>query len=222
MKRYLPFIIVILVALLALVGGIVLYRAERPAVLSISKEQMAAATNSAESIHVRGNPNAPVTIEEFGDFQCPPCGRLAGAIVQLEHDYDPRLRVIFRNFPLAVHAHAREAALAAEAAGLQGRFWEMHDLLYREQSVWSKAGDARALFNAYAGILGLSVERFEKDMAGDKAEARVKSDQQRGATLGVQNTPTIFLNDRAIPPSAANPDGLREAIDAATKNVKSS
>ena len=222
MKRYLPFLIVVLVALLTLIIGIVLYRAERSPLLSISKEQVASATNSAESIHVRGNPDAPVTMEEFGDFQCPPCSKLASTIAQLEHDYHPRLRVIFRNFPLAIHAHAREAAVAAEAAGLQGRFWEMHDLLYREQPVWSKAENARALFTAYAGMLGLNVERFEKDMAGDKAQARVKSDQQRGATLGVQNTPTIFLNDRAIPPTAANPDGLREAVDAAAKNVKSS
>ncbi len=222
MKRYLPFLIVVLIALLTLISGIVLYRAERPPVLSISKEQVAPATNSAESIHVRGNPDAPVTMEEFGDFQCPPCGKLAGTIAQLEHDYHPRLRVIFRNFPLATHAHAREAAVAAEAAGLQGRFWEMHDLLYREQPVWSKAENVRALFTAYAGMLGLNVERFEKDMAGDKAQARVKSDQKRGATLGVQNTPTIFLNDRAIPPTAANPDGLREAVDAAAKKAKSS
>ncbi len=222
MKRRLPFVIVILVALLTLVSGVVLHRAKRPPVLTIPKEQIASAANSTESIHVRGNPDAPVTLEEFGDFQCPPCGKLAGAIAQLEHDYHPRLRVIFRNFPLVTHAHARDAALAAEAAGLQGRFWEMHDLLYREQSVWSKAENARALFNAYAGILGLNIERFEKDMAGDKAQARVKSDQQRGATLGVQNTPTIFLNDRALPPTDLNPDSLRGAVDAAAKNVKSS
>ena len=222
MKRYLPFAIVILVALVTLLSGAMLYRAKRPPVLNIPKEQMMSATNSAESIHVRGNPDAPVTLEEFGDFQCPPCGKLAGTIAQLEHDYHSRLRVIFRNFPLAGHAHAREAALAAEAAGLQGRFWEMHDLLYREQSVWSKADNTRALFNAYAGLLGLNVERFQKDMAGDKAQAQVKSDQQRGATLGVQNTPTIFLNNRALPPTDINPDSLRAAVDAATKNVKSS
>lgn len=168
-------------------------------------------------MHVRGRADAPVTLEEFGDFQCPPCGALAGPIKQLEKDYDPRLRVIFHHFPLRNHQHAREAACAAEAAGLQGRFWEMHDLLYREQSAWSKAADVRPLFNAYAGILSLKVDRFSKDMNSDQVKARVTADQTHGASLGVQNTPTIFLNNRALDPADLNPPKLRAAVDAAVK-----
>src|SRR5205814_4081468 len=99
--------------------------------------------SGAESGHVRGRSDAPVTIIEFGDFQCPPCANLSEPINQLERDYRSRLRIVFRHFPLPNHQHAREAALASEAASLQGRFWEMHDLLYREQSVWSKAQDVR-------------------------------------------------------------------------------
>jgi Na+:H+ antiporter, NhaA family len=128
MRRYLPFTIVAAVALLTLGSATMLYRAKRPRGLTISKE-ITSKTNDTESIHVRGNSDAAVTLEEFGDYQCPPCGVLAGPIKQLEHDYQPRLRVIFHHFPLANHQHAREAAWAAEAAGLQGRFWEMHDLL---------------------------------------------------------------------------------------------
>ena len=191
-----------------------LYRAKRPRVLTISKEN-ASKTNDTESIHVRGNSDAPVTLEEFGDFQCPPCGALAGPIKQIEHDYQPRLRVIFHHLPLIIHQHAREAALASEAAGLQGRFWEMHDLLYREQSVWSKAADARPLFSAYAGILGLNIERFKKDMESDKVKARVALDQEQAVKLGVQNTPTIFVNNRALAPKALAPADLRAAVDAA-------
>ena len=93
----------------------------------------------------------------------------------------------------------------------------MHDLLYREQSVWSKAADARTLFNAYAGMLGLNLDQFKKDMDGDQAKARVDSDQKQGATIGVQNTPTIFLNNRAIDPTTLNPDGLRATVDEAVK-----
>ena len=126
--------------------------------------------------------------------------------------------MIFRQFPLPVkvHAHAQEAALASEAAGLQGRFWEMHDLLYREQEVWSKAADARALFRAYAGMLGLDLDRFEKDMDGAEAKERVASDQKRGVALGVTSTPTIFINDRQIPAPIVVAS-LRTAIDAALK-----
>jgi protein-disulfide isomerase len=216
MRRYLPSIIVAAVALLTLGSGTMLYHAKRPRVLTISKET-ASKTSDTESIHVRGNPDAPVTLEEFGDFQCPPCGALAGPIKQLEHDYQPRLRVIFHHFPLINHQHAREAAWASEAAGLQGRFWEMHDLLYREQPVWSKAADAPMLFNAYAGILGLDIERFKKDIESDKVKARVARDQQQATSLGVQNTPTIFLNNRALAPTALAPADLRAAVDAATK-----
>jgi NhaA family Na+:H+ antiporter len=221
MSRYLPFIIVGTVAFLTLAGATALYQAKRPVVLTIPVNETTSLTRDSESTHLRGNPKAPVTLEEFGDFECPPCGNIAGAILQLEKDYQPNLRVIFRHFPLIVHAHAREAALAAEAAGLQGRFWEMHDLLYREQSVWSKATNVRTVFNAYAGILGLDIERFKRDMDGDKVKARVALDQKQAVAIGVQNTPTFFLNNRALEPSKVNPDGLRAAIDAAVK-VKAS
>lgn len=144
-----------------------------------------------------------------------PCRLIAGFIDQLVEDYQPRLRIVFRNFPLPRHNHAREAALAAEAAGLQGRFWEMHDLLYREQLVWSKAGDPAELFNSYAGILELDLERFKKDMAGEKANARVAADMARGQSLGVKTTPTIFINNRELAVENRTSNGIRATIDAA-------
>ena len=214
MKRYLPFIIVALVALLAIAGGGFLYQAKRStnAAPKISKPET---ETSGESVHSLGPADAAVTLEEFGDFQCPPCGTLSNPINQLERDYRPRLRVIFRHFPLPNHAHAREAAFASEAAGLQGRFWEMHDLLYREQSVWSNVADVRPLFESYAGMLRLNVDRFKKDLESEQVEEHVASDQKRGVTLGVHTTPTVFLNDRALAPTSLNPTGLHAAIDAA-------
>jgi protein-disulfide isomerase len=215
MKRYLPFIIVVVVALVTLASGTVLYRAKRPSVLTIPKNALVSGSGAADSIHIRGPANAPVTIEEFGDFQCPPCGALSDPINQLEREYRPRLRVIFRHFPLPNHAHAREAAFVSEAAGLQGRFWEMHDLLYREQPVWSKAADVRLLFDSYAGMLGLNVDRFKKDMESEQVKVRVASDQKHGDAVGVHTTPTVFINDRALAPTSLNPTGLHAAIDAA-------
>jgi protein-disulfide isomerase len=215
MRRYLPFIIVAAVAALTLGSATVLYRAKRLPLLTIAKNHVGPKKDGAESLHVRGRDDAPVTLEEYGDFQCPPCGVLSGPINQLEKDYNPRLRVIFHHFPLPNHQHAREAAYAAEAADLQGRFWEMHDLLYREQSLWSKASDVPTLFNSYAGILGLNIDRFKKDMESDKVKARVASDQKQGVELGVKNTPTIFLNNRELAPTSLNPAELRKQIDAA-------
>jgi protein-disulfide isomerase len=165
--------------------------------------------------------DAPVTLEEYGDYQCPQCGMLAEPIKQLEKDYAGRLRVIFHHFPLATHQHAQTAACAAEAAGIQGKFWEMHDLIYREQRDWSKAADAQPMFQAYAGILGLNVERFKQDINSEKVKERVAEDQKHGTSLGVQTTPTIFLNNKAIEPSSLAPDKLRQAVDTAVKTAGS-
>jgi protein-disulfide isomerase len=221
MKRHAPFIIVALVALLTVGGAATLYHAKRPPALTMAKDARTKTENS-ESVHILGSPDAPVTVEEFGDFQCPPCGMLSNPINQLEQDYRPRLRVIFRHFPLATHAHAQEAAVAAEAAGMQGQFWQMHDLLYREQPVWSKATNARELFNSYAGLLGLNSDQFKRDMESDKTKERVESDRKQAAALGIQNTPTIFLNNRAVPPSDLNPPSLRAAVDELLKKDSSS
>src|SRR5947207_8372143 len=219
MRRYLPFIIVIGVALLAVGSGIFFYRAKRSAnpTPKISKADTAP---SGESIHALGPKDAPVTLEEFGDFQCPPCGRLSEPINQLQKQYN--LRVIYREFPLAIHAHAKEAAYAAEAAALQGRFWPMHDLLYREQAVWSKSNDARALFNAYAGMLQLDLERFKRDMDSSEVQRQVELDQHRGTAIGVKNTPTIFVNNEALTSEQMNPAQLPATVEAAVKKAKPS
>jgi protein-disulfide isomerase len=214
MKRYLPFIIVVGVALATFASGTMLYHAKRPQVKNIPENQSAPA-KSDTSVHVRGNPDAPVTLEEFGDFQCPPCGQFASFVEELRKEYDSRLRIVFRNFPLPAHEHAREAALAAEAAGFQGKFWEMYDTLYREQSAWSKAPNTRELFESYAGTLGLNMDQFKKDMDSDKARERVDSDHALGDSLGIKVTPTLFINNHPVEPQEKNPEGVRAAINAA-------
>jgi protein-disulfide isomerase len=215
MKRYLPFVIVIGVALTTLGSGTLLYRAKRQQLKNIPESEGVLAKTNTDSAHIRGNPDAPVTLEEFGDFQCPPCGKFSEFVEELLKEYNPRLRLVFRNFPLSGHEHAREAALAAEAAGLQGKFWEMHDTLYREQDTWSKAPNVRELFESYAGTIGLDVGQFKKDMDGDKARERVDSDRALADFLGVKATPTLFINNRPVEPKDKNPEGVRATINAA-------
>jgi protein-disulfide isomerase len=218
MKKYAPFIIVALVAAAAIGGGTVFYRTKLAAnpPLKISKE----AGDAKQTGHVLGPADAPLTLEEFGDFQCPPCGKLSEPINQLQKQHN--LRVIFREFPLPMHAHAREAACAAEAAGLQGRFWQMHDLLFREQAVWTNSTDARTLFNAYAGMLQLDLDRFKRDIDSPEVLQQVDTDQQRGAQIGVRTTPTIFLNNQAVPPEQLKPENFSEYVGSAVKNAKPS
>jgi len=215
MKRYLPFVIVVGVALATFGSGTVLYRTKHSQLQAIPQDKALSANSGSESVHIRGNPDAPVTLEEFGDFQCPPCGSFAAFAEEVLKEYDSRVRLIFRSFPLSAHEHAREASLAAEAAGLQGHFWEMHDVLYREQAAWSKAPNARELFESYAGTIGLNVDQFKKDMDGEQAKARVDSDKARAESLGINLTPSIYINGQPVDPKDKNPEGVRAAINAA-------
>jgi protein-disulfide isomerase len=216
MKRYLSFVIVAAVGLLTLETGTMLYQAKRLPALAIPKNSTALETAGTEYIHVHGEAKAPVTLEEFGDFlvsalweACRPNQANRGGIRFPAAGDLPSI-------PTAMHAHAQEAAPASEAAGFQGRFWEMHDLLYRERAIWSKADDARTLFSGYAGMLGLNLDRFKTDMNSSEAEERATADQKRGVALRVNSTPTIFINDRQIP-APVEIASLRTAIDAALK-----
>ena len=228
MKRYLPFIIIAAVAALTVGAGVMLYRVKQRAIATASTTSKpvdktvseTADTFEGKAAHVRGAPNAPVTLEVFGDFQCPSCATFSSVVSKLEQEYGPRLRVVFRHFPLAMHAHAMEAALAAEAAGLQGRFWEMHDMLYQYQSVWSNASDPGRLFETYAGSLGLDVERFREDSKSNEVRTRIVVEGEDGVSRGVKNTPTLFVNGQVR--TAFTAERLREAIDAALIGHKSS
>jgi protein-disulfide isomerase len=215
MKRYVPFVIIAVVFLGALGAGLALYRSSRnPA--QTGTQQTAATPNMFESFspHARGSNTAPVTVEEYGDYQCPPCGVLFPDLKKIEAEYGQRLRFVFRQFPLTqVHPHALVAAHAAEAAGLQNRFWEMHDHLYENQSKWSVEVDPRPLFINYARDIGLDVDRFISDMNGPQVEARVTADRLRGRSMGVTGTPTVFINGRMLRPELMTMEGMRSGID---------
>ncbi|MCA1613193.1 MAG: DsbA family protein [Acidobacteria bacterium] len=149
--------------------------------------------------HVRGPRDAPVLLEEYSDFQCPQCARMHTIVKELQAKYPSQLRVGFRHLPLqSIHRYARESARAAEAAGAQGRFWEMHDLLYQNQEAWSKANPARPLFVAYAQSLGLDAARFQQDIDSSTVSMKVVSDERRAAMLRVGGTPAFFVNGREL------------------------
>ncbi|HMJ04660.1 MAG TPA: thioredoxin domain-containing protein [Chthoniobacterales bacterium] len=215
MKRFLPFILIFGVGLLAFGAGTMLYRAHQEPVSAPIPGELASTNPGAKPPHIRGTPDAPVVLEEFGDLQCPPCAILAMGLKAIERDYSGRVRVIFRHFPLAMHPHAVEAAQAAEAAGMQGHFWEMTDLLYENQASWSKGPAVQPFFEEYARKLGLDLERFKADQPKQSTLARIGLDNQRGASLGVSATPTLFVNNQRVPQQSMNDAGLRAALDAA-------
>jgi Na+/H+ antiporter NhaA len=142
--------------------------------------------------HVRGPLDAPLTLVEYGDFECPFCGRATGVIHELLERFGDRLRYVFRHLPLTdVHGYAELAAQAAEAAGAQGRFWEMHDLLYAHQDELD-IGD----LVGYAAELGLDVDRFLEDLADDACAERVRLDVASAEASGARGTPTFFVGER--------------------------
>jgi protein-disulfide isomerase len=160
----------------------------------------------APNPHVRGGERAAVTLEEFSDFQCPACGGLEPTLRKIEKEYGDRVRLIFRNFPLKQHKYAFLAARAAEAAGLQGKFWEMHDAIYDNQKDWEEAPEPRTIFDTYATRLGLDVQRFRADMERQDIADRVIADYNRGLSMGVGGTPSIYLNGRQL----SSDDTLKE------------
>jgi len=140
--------------------------------------------------HVQGLSSAPVTLVEYGDYQCPFCGDAYPIIKELQRHFGDQLRFVFRNYPLArIHAYAERAAEAAEAADAQGKFWEMHDYLFEHQD----ALDAENLVRA-AGVLGLDKVKFDREVAEHVYKQRVQEDIQSGNDSGVGGTPTTFIN----------------------------
>jgi protein-disulfide isomerase len=227
MKRLLPFVIIIAVLLAALGAYFYMKRAAQsgpsipaaPVTPGSSGTTSAAAANAAPGAqppHFRGSENASVTLEEFGDFECPPCGLLYPVLKGIEGEYGSRIRVIFREYPLTPnHAHALPAARAAEAAGLQGRFFEMHDLIYQNQTSWKDLFDVRPVYEGYAKQIGLDVERWKRDQTSDAVEQRIFLDGNRAHSLGVKGTPTVFINGAEIPFEQLTPEGLRAALNQA-------
>ena len=140
--------------------------------------------------HGHGSEDAPFTLVEYGDYECPDCGRLYMVLRDLQKDIASRLRVVFRHYPLSgIHHHAQQAAEAAEAAGAQGKFWEMHNLLFDRQDALHTKDLIR-----YAGDLLLDVEQFRNDLKNQTYRDKVRADFIAGVQNGVYRTPGLFLN----------------------------
>jgi protein-disulfide isomerase len=164
----------------------------------------------------RGNIDSKVVITGYSDFQCPACRAYEPLVNQLYKEYGDRVLFVYRHFPLfSIHPNADAAARASEAAGRQGKFWEMHDMLFENQSSWSKLVNAESVFAGYAQKLGLALEDYESVMASDEVRQMVADDYARGLKAGVNSTPTFFLNGTKIRPSSY--DEFRLLLEAALR-----
>jgi protein-disulfide isomerase len=233
MKRYLPFIIIVFV-LVAVVGIFAFVMRSNNTDQGTGIPNTNQPLNATQPAPGNGNPTAPnqptpnsvgltkpnvkisspVVIEEYGDYQCPPCGMLYPQLKEIEHEYGNQVEVVFHHFPLMTkHKNALMAAHVAEAARNQNKFWEMHDKLYRNQTEWAELADPRPIFLGYARQLNLKLDQFTVDMDSNQVDQRISADIQRGSSLGVTGTPTVFLDTHMLRYEATNPEGLRRGIN---------
>lgn len=157
--------------------------------------------------NVKGNASSSVVIIEYSDFQCPACRTYYSITRQLMAEFGGEVAFVYRHFPLTgIHANAELAARAAQAAGKQGKFWEMHDLLFEKQDEWSKMANIQPIFESYATLLGISVEQFKIDWASQEVKDFVRAQRNNAIKLGLQGTPTFFVNGKQI----QNPTSVEE------------
>ena len=230
MKRFLPFIIILVVLVGALGVSLKLWKSRGAAdtnaapTFATNLPGPASANNGATPSQANQNsagltrPNvkvsSPVVVEEYGDYQCPPCGQLYPELKQIEKEYGDQIQIVFHHFPLTkIHKNALLAAHAAEAARNQNKFWEMHDLLYRNQKDWSDLADPRPVFITYAKQLGLNIDSFNRDLESNQIDQKITADVQRGTAQGVTGTPTVFLDTHLLRYEATNLEGLRRGIN---------
>lgn len=158
-----------------------------------------------EGDHVRGRPDADIVIVEYGDFQCPYCARAHPTLAGLQKQYGERIALVWRHLPLGMHPYAQAMAEAAEAAGAQGKFWQMHDSLFEHQ-----AQMAPAQLPLLAQGMGLDAARFDEDMATRRHRERIQAQAEEGASLGASGTPSFFINGERY-----HGDSDRESLTAA-------
>ncbi len=147
-----------------------------------------------------GPSDASVTLIEYSDFQCPFCAEYAPMLATLREKYGDQVKFVYRFFPLADHPYATVSAKAAYAAHLQGKFWEMQDLLYEHQEEWSDSADPRAYFDTYAASLGLDIERFHADMEAQATLDFISRQAEEGTQAGVTHTPWFVIDDQVVLP----------------------
>ncbi|MCR4264153.1 MAG: DsbA family protein, partial [Candidatus Roizmanbacteria bacterium] len=155
-----------------------------------------------ETDHVQGATESAALLIEYSDFQCPACRQYYPVVKQLVEEKGDQFTFTYRHFPLAQHENADDAARAAEAAGKQGKFWEMHDLLFERQEAWAEVGNPDEAFLTYAEELELNREQFEADYQAQELKDKISNDYNSGVRAGVNATPTFFLNGEKIQPGS--------------------
>ncbi len=151
-------------------------------------------TGFVDGKYLAASASAKITLVEFGDYVCPACGTYEPIIKKLLSDHAGKINYVFRNYPLSYHTNAIPASYAVEAAGLQGKYWEMHEKIFTTQNEWSSLSDPVGVFVEYARDLGLDIDKFSSDMNSQTIKDKVQRDYNDGNTVGLTETPTFYIN----------------------------
>lgn len=191
--------------------------------LTGNKNKSTTSSSTAKaSEHIKGKGSTGITLVEYGDFQCPYCQQYEPIVAATVAKYEDQIYFQYRNFPLVNnHPNAFAAARAAEAASKQGKFWEMHNLLYTTSNwqVWTVASDPVPEFNKYATILGLDLNKFKSDFASSAVNDTINADMAAGAKLDVQGTPTFFIDGKQFSIKATQAEFEKVITDAIAKKT---
>lgn len=213
MKTESKFIIAIAIVTIGLlIGGVFLFSKNNPQSTN-DKQQDQTVDQSlllSGATHTQGEASASAKIVEFGDFQCPACGQAYPIVKKVLSQNEGKFYFVFKNYPLAIHQNAKIAAQAAEAAGIQGKFWEMHDRIYENQNDWSEKTNAEEIFTKYAQEIGLDVPKFKEDLG--KTSNLVMQDYALGNKVGIESTPTFIINGKKYP-GVINEQTFQSLID---------
>lgn len=172
-----------------------------------------------ETDHMRGNADAPHTLTVYADFQCPACANEMSLITRAWPQIRDRTKLVFRYYPLDTHAHSFLAARYAEAASRQDGFWQMHDMLFANQALWSGVEDPTPLFDGYAREVGLDVMKLKQDIELPDVRAKVLADQRGGTAAGVRSTPTLFVDGRMALRSPGTVNDIVRLVDDAAERA---
>ncbi|MFA5997393.1 MAG: thioredoxin domain-containing protein [Candidatus Paceibacterota bacterium] len=162
----------------------------------------------------KGSKTPKVTFLEYSDFQCPACGAYNPLLEEMYAKYKNVISFTYRHFPLPQHPNALPAAYASEAAGAQGKFWEMKDMLFTKQAEWSESKDVATVFEGYARELGLDIAKYNVDVVSEATKARVEANVKSGTLSSINHTPTFFINGKMIE-NPESPEELYALIDTA-------
>lgn len=212
---------IFIIVLILVVGGVI-------GIVAGSKKGSTTTNTSSASVTINdadwttGPKDAKVTLVEYSDFQCPACGFFYPIVKQLTTDYADKFLFVYREYPLTtVHKNAQIAAQAGEAAGLQNKFWEMHDMLFENQADWSTLSDPKSMFADYAKTLGMDQEKFKTDLTGDVVKKNVSDDVNSGNAASVDATPTFFLQGKKVENPPSTIEGFKTMIDTAVAEAGS-